>query len=507
MGSVAHDFPARVQPDGRIYRRSGKGDQDGWTDNPDYAHPDYFADGAPAPIPAAQRPAGATKPSPAVSAPMRGATDAEKHAADEARDTSGASPWERGEPDLLTAVARFEHNNHITPDLDCAICQQPTQENPVSATAINADFEIEPRTTEWMGYPLPPETPRAKSEYNGWGWYKLPHPDTGRPSAFPRATTIAKTLADREGLAKWNRRQVVGAVLDLAERSGCGQGGEIVGPPHLENTADGLLHALRDAYENATKVSQIDAVIELIDNCMGGAEAREFGECIHAWLEALAAGTVLLRDVPDLARPHVDAFMGVLARHGLIVMPQYVERVVINDQAEETVVGKIDCILKSVSTGELILGDIKTTMAESIQYGWLEWAVQVGGVYGWATKMLSIDGKSWEPMPEVAEDYAVVLSIPNDHPESSAAITINKEWSAYALIDSVKTRVTRKTAKVEVPKFALPSPTRESLRYVEARQALSAIASHGDGQAVYDTYQDVWDDDLTDFATTVAELL
>lgn len=375
-------------------------------------------------------------------------------------------------------------------------------------TAIDDSGEFVGRTTEWMGYPLPPQVPRAPSVYGAYNWYKLPHPETGRPTGYPRATTVAKTLEDMQGLEKWRRRETVRAVVDLlnivTEHGNDAPAGVVPG-----YTAGQLVDDLVQAYATATKVTQIDAAVEKLYDMMGGAEAREFGECVHAWLEALAAGIVLLRDVPDMVRPHVDAFHKVLARFGLIVVPQYVERTVLNanEELEEHVAGKLDCILRSVATGELILGDIKTTKTDSIQYNWLAWAVQVGGVYGWATHMLTIDGKGWEPMPDVVEDYAVIISVPSDHPESATALTINKEWGGHRLIESVELRGVRKQAKTEVPKFTIPSPTRASLRYVEARQALLAITTADEGQAVYEAYEDVWDDDLGEFAGAISELL
>lgn len=449
---VAHNFPARQQPDGRIYRRTGPAEQDGWTDNPDLAHPSYFAPDAPAVI--------------------------------------------------LTVPAAPDRTNTAP-----AVPAHPTTEEN-DMTAIDDNGDLMGRTTEWMGYPLPPLVPRAPSVYGQWGYYKLPHPETGRPTLFPRATTVAKVLEDMQGLEKWRRRETVRAVVDLIKLIDT-EGKDAAAGVVPGYTASELLTNLVKAYETATNVGQIDSAVEKLTDMMGGAEAREFGECVHAWLEALAAGIVLLRDVPPMVRPHVDAFHRVLARHGLIVVPQYVERTVLNANEElpEHVAGKLDCILRSISTGELILGDIKTTKTDSIQYNWLSWAVQVGGVYGWATHMLAVDGLGWEDMPEVVEDYAVIISVPSDHPESAAALTINKEWGGYRLIESIELRGVRKEAKVEVPRHAIPAPTRASLRYVEARQALSAITTADEGQAVYETYQDVWDDDLGEFAEQIAELI
>lgn len=368
-------------------------------------------------------------------------------------------------------------------------------------TMLTEDFEIAPRFTEWMRYPLPPETPRPRDDFNGWGWYKLPAPLTGLASAFPRATTIAKVLDDEYNLSRWARRETALRIKALAQM-----------PPdtqlieHFDTTAADALSAIEQALETG-KVTKLDAVLDTVDNLMGGAAARELGECVHAWLEALHMGIVLMRDVPDLVRPHVIHARKVLAHRGLVVLSEYCERTVMNDLGEETVCGKLDAIGKSITTGELILLDIKTSKLDNLQYSWLSFGVQVGGCYGWATKMLGLDGKTWEPMPDIRKDFAVVLHVPSDQPERASAITIDMWWGGEVMAESLATRRRRKEAKVEVPKHALPVPSKAALRYVAARQALSDITSLDEGQAVYEAYEDVWDDDLGEFAATVAELL
>ncbi|AXN53321.1 hypothetical protein PBI_THONKO_49 [Mycobacterium phage Thonko] len=447
MTSVAHLFPARRQPDGRVYRRPVDHDGklgDGWTDSTEHAHPDYFAPDAPEPLET-------------VAVSVKSCTVEDTDAVGTLTNTSAPNTNTEGH---MTAL----------PDVDTT------------------------RRTEFAGYPLPPAPHRPGVEFNGRQQYRLPSPTTGRPTAFSRATTVAKTLDDQSGLEKWRRRMIVARVLDLFDRAEDG-----------DEQARKLLNGLRDTYRTATKVTPIDEALDYIDNSMGGADARELGTCVHAWAEALDCGLVLLRDVPEVVRPHIDAYRAVLARFGLVAVPEYVERVVLNDQGEESVAGQIDRIFRVVATGELVLGDVKTST--SLDYSWLPFGVQVGGVYGWATKMLGLDGKTWEPMPEIRRDFAILMHIPSDQPERAQAITINLWWGGEVLVESIAARQRRREAKVEVPKFAIPSPTDPALRYAAARLALSAITSDADGQAVYEEYQDVWDDDLTDFATSVAGLL
>lgn len=468
--SVAHQFPARTQPDGRVYRRGRDHDgrlADGWTDNPAHSHGDYFLPGAPAPLPAT-----APNAAPAVSVPPDTVNDAQNAAQADSTTTSEETPM----------------------------------------TALTDDFDIAPRETEYEGFPLPPETPRPESKFNGWGWYKLPDPDTGLPSAFPRATTVAKALADLEGLAKWGRRETVARILELTAMAP-----DTRLSPRFETTADSALKALHDAMAS-DKATAPDAVLDMIDNLMGGAAARELGECVHAWLEALDMGIVLLRDVPDIVRPHVDAYRRVIAHRGLVPVPEFVERTCLNRQCNmlpdddgeptrpgESVAGKIDRIYRIVTTGELVLGDVKTS--KDLQYSWLEFGVQVGGVYGWAEWVLSLDGTKWEPMPELRDDIAILMHVPSNAPAQAAAITINKWWGGAALLASVENRMRRKEAKVEVPKHAIPVPSEAAIRYATARNELSAIESLDQGQAVYESFEDVWDDALDEHATRVAALL
>ncbi|AYP70038.1 exonuclease [Mycobacterium phage CRB2] len=445
--TVAEMYPARRQPDGTVWYRSGKGAQDGWSPNIEQADPSYRAPGAPAPLPAGSAPPGAPISPPAVSAPPE------------------ANP-------------------------------QPQESN---MTALTDDFEPAPRATQWERLPLPPEPERPTSKFNGWGWYQLPAPTTGMTTGFPRATTIADTLDETYGLSRWKRRETAKRVLELARIDP----DQVIHQP-TGTTAGEAMAALEKALA-APKVTELDNTLDVIDNLMGGAYSRELGECAHAWLGAIHAGAVLLRDVPEVVRPHVEAGMRVLAHRGIVVLPEYTERTILNDQGEETVAGKIDGIGRLVETGELVLLDVKTN--KDLQYSWLSYGVQVGGVYGWATKILANDGKSWEDFPEVRRDFAVLLHLPSDQPERAAAITIDMLWGAETMVASLETRRRRKEAKTEVPKHAIPVPSEDTIRYATAFAELSAIESLEQGQAVYESYQDVWDDALGEHAERLAALL
>ncbi|QDF17576.1 exonuclease [Gordonia phage Yago84] len=386
---------------------------------------------------------------------------------------------------------------------------QPEEDPPMTVLTDEGDVAVEPRRTPTMGYELPPPTPRAEAAYDGWGRYKLPSPTTGRPTGFTRATTVADTLDDTYNLNRWKRRETAKRIIALADEVDVA---EIAGVDIADND---LLVALRQAVADDDK-SKLDAALDAIDNAMGGRDAAELGTAVHAWVEAIDLGLVTLPQVPEMFQPYVVAYLDVLARHGLVAVPDYCERIVLNDRGEETIVGTLDRIYLCVATGELILGDVKTS--KTLEYSYLSYAVQLA-VYGYATRMLSVDGKTWGPMPPMKgltdEDmenevrpYGVIIHVPSDQPERSSAVTMDLWFGAETMVTALETRRRRKQAKSQVPYVhALPAATRESLRYVEARQAMMKLSSSAELEQVWESYQDIWDDDLTALGEQLAQVL
>jgi hypothetical protein len=365
----------------------------------------------------------------------------------------------------------------------------------------------EQRFTQWSRYPLPPAPPRFTVVYDGYGRYKLPSPSTGRPTAFSRATTIADTLDETYNLNRWKRRNAVKAIFTALAMTEI-PAAQAASPDAFDVPGDkSLVDVFADARE-AIRIEDdraLDVAIDLLDNMTGGRDAAELGEAVHAWLEAVDVGTVLPADVPDMFKPYVAAYRDALRRAGLIALQQYVERVVLNDRGEETIAGTIDRIFQVVTTGELIMGDVKTS--KTLEYGWLTYSVQVGGVYGFATKMMAVDGSGWEPMPEIGQEYAIILHIPSDQPERSAAVTIDMWFGGETMITSLETRRRRKAAPKAVPfVHEIPVPSKAALRYVEARDALLDISYVGDLPDIWEQYEDVWDDSLTELGNHIAEL-
>jgi len=299
-------------------------------------------------------------------------------------------------------------------------------------------------------------------------------------------------LDDSYHLTRWKIRTQVAAVLKMQKRAEAG-----------DTAAAELLDQMYELVADGNG-NKVNGVLDKMDVMCGGRDAAELGTAVHAWLEAIDIGTVVASEVPDQFQPYLVNYQAVLAKHGLVAVPEYVERVVLNERGEQTVAGTLDRIYRIQSTGELVLGDVKTS--KTLEFGWLNYATQFA-VYGYATKMLKMDATGWEPMPKINQEYAICLHVPSDTPEQASAVTFDLWFGGEAMKTALEARRRRSEAKTRVPyKHAIPVPTREALRYVEARQALQNISHPDQLSAVWERYSDVWDTELTQFGEQVAKL-
>lgn len=367
-------------------------------------------------------------------------------------------------------------------------------------TEITMDGQVvaQQRTTPTRHYPLPPEPPRFQPEWNRYQQYLLPSPTTGRPTAFVRASTLARVMDDRYNLELWIQRKLVSAVITAS-------GLVDMHPDNLNDEGRELAAAYRMLLNTSAEDQKYNRVVDRIDDLTGGKDAQELGTAVHAWLEAVDIGQVRPADVPEQFQPYLAAYRRELQRNGLEPVTAYVERIVLNSTGVETVVGTIDRIYRIVATGELVMGDVKTS--KSLEYRWLEYGVQVGGCYAGANLMLSIDGIRWEAMPEINRDYAVLVHVPSDQPERASVVTLATAFCQQAYHQALVVRDLRRRAKQEIPfVHALPARTPDVARYLEARHAIQDISDPAELGGVWEQYQDVWTDDLTDLGNTIAGL-
>ena len=366
------------------------------------------------------------------------------------------------------------------------------------------------RFTNFMRYPLPPFRNREGIELVR-GRYMLPSPTTGKLTAYSRATKIAGTVSDDGFLGDWKIREQVFAILRAKEiRDTLFSGGDTAADGYTDNElAMGASYSQFEVAVSSGTNRDVNSVLELIHDLSGGADARELGSAVHDWLAELDMGNVLVHQLPDFMQPYAAAYQKCLAEAGLVAVPEYVERVIFNDRGRESIAGRIDRIYRCVDTGKLFLGDLKTSKSSSMDLNGvlLEYAVQFS-VYGYATRMLSIDGEQrWEDMPAVDQETCVVLHVPRDEPERASVVPFDMWAGGEALITAMEVRAHRREVPKKVRAHSLRVPSEESVRLVEARHALLNIKDRTDASSVFEKYEDVWTDELTQLGASCIELL
>lgn len=374
--------------------------------------------------------------------------------------------------------------------------------------SLDGEIAARVRETEWSKYPLPPALPgRFKPEYNRYGQYQLPHPSTGRPSAFSRATTIASTLDETYNLDMWIQRQLIKSVMEGVRLQMDLQSGGRTPTPEEQQ----LHEAMTTLWSTDPATQKFNQAADVVNNLQGGRDASEFGTAVHAWLEAIDCGIVRPDQVPEIFREHVEAYRAVLKRHALLPVPEYTERIVCNDnngpdgQAGETITGTLDRLFRIVSTGDLVLGDVKTSKANSLEWGALDFAIQLA-IYRYANHMLKLDGSGWEPMPQLTSDTAYLMHIPSDDPQRSACVALNVGFGHEALKVAVYVRDLRRRAKREGLTGVIPVPTPDAVAWAEARHAIQDISHPDDLPKVWEEFQSVWTEELTELGQQIAGL-
>lgn len=227
-----------------------------------------------------------------------------------------------------------------------------------------------------------------------WGRYKLPGPD-GEEKSWTRATTFAATLAEQYALRIWEQRQVV---WGLARR------------PDLITMASTI-----------SGPEDKKALGEIVDEAhiAGGTKAKaNRGTAIHRACQAAERGAY--DEVPEELRPHVSKYFTAMREGGLTILPEYVERTGIVNQYDTA--GTFDNLVRCPD-GKIRVSDKKTGRMD---YSDTEFAVQLA-VYAHFDALFNYDTGRYEPMPEVATDYAILTHI---DPETGDCelMRINIEW-------------------------------------------------------------------------------
>jgi hypothetical protein len=216
------------------------------------------------------------------------------------------------------------------------------------------------------------------------GRYILPSLDgTVAAGHWSRASTVASTLDDQTGLTSWKLRTAL---------SGIAQRPDLVA---LAASAYGDKAVLDEVAEKAHIVANGDASANL-------------GTALHA---ALVHATKHPEQAPEDFAPtfagEIRAAAVALSAAGLRILPQWAERVVLNEA--DNVAGTVDHLAEYVDgSGPVVMLDIKTG---KLDYSGLKFSIQLASYCG-ATHARNFTDNTWEPLPAIRRDYALILHVP-----------------------------------------------------------------------------------------------
>ena len=253
-----------------------------------------------------------------------------------------------------------------------------------------------------------------------WGRYKLPGPD-GQDKSWTRATTLAATIAEQYALRIWEQRMVV---WGLSRR------------PDLLTMASTI-----------SGPEDKKALGEIVDEAhiAAGTKAKaNRGTSIHRACQAAERGA--FHEVPDELRPHVAKYFAAMKAGGLEILPEYVERTVIVSAYDTA--GTFDNLVRCPD-GKIRVADKKTGRMD---YSDVEFAVQMS-LYANADAMFSYDTGRYEPLPEIAKDYAILAHIDPETGDCELQ-RINIEWGWVWARTCAEVMAIRKTRHIITPYIA-----------------------------------------------------
>lgn len=271
-----------------------------------------------------------------------------------------------------------------------------------------------------------------------WGRYLLPHPKSGREMGWTRATTFAKTISDTYTLNMWGRRM---SIKGLTMRE------------------DLYMLAAATSLDDRDTLNKI---AEQAAEHAGSKVGASLGTALHAFTEQHDKGEPVT--APARYRPHVAVYAAALAEHGVEVVPEMIERIVIC--SKYGVAGTFDrifrvvrdCVIElpdvepfTLTAGTCIIGDLKT--GRDLSYGWGEIAVQLA-LYANADFMWNRDTESYEPLPELDKRVAMVAHLPATTEAAVCTmfdVNIAKGWTATKLCAA--TREWRKERGLAIPRL------------------------------------------------------
>ena len=277
--------------------------------------------------------------------------------------------------------------------------------------------------------PDPPQTPgKWQPQYSrDFKSYVVPGLDGIRQTdTLTRATSHAKMLGDDTKLGDWRLQTTV---MGLARS-----------PELLDNISLDGAELFSELDFSAKRA--LASVARKAARRVGADDGSDFGTKLHGYLQAILEGTVTLDEVPEILQPYLAVVFEAMRRHGLNFVAGMCERTVFIPATG--MVGTFDFMVMDAD-GVLMIGDLKTS--NSIDYSWLSIGVQLAQ-YAGSTLILSWDGSSWSPMPEVSQVVAKVLSVPKDETVPSCRVyTVNLALGAEMMEMASRVKAVQESAR------------------------------------------------------------
>lgn len=280
-----------------------------------------------------------------------------------------------------------------------------------------------------------------------FGRYLLPDPVTGRRRAYTRTTTLAKCLADTSALERWKQRMVATGIQRKPE----------------------LLHQVQ-AYADDRRA--LDEVCEQALQAAGAGDAAQAGTDLHSITEQVDLGALALGDVPDEARADVRAYVFALEKAGVEVIPDYVERLVVNTVVD--VAGTFDRILR-LKDGRLVIADLKT--GKDLSYGWGDIAIQLA-VYRNAAGMYDPETDGYADMPDLDPNIGLVMHLPIGQGRCTLyEVDIAAGWDHAQIAQTVRTWRGRKDLATPVLEYDGSTVLLDAIARATSVEALTELWS------------------------------
>lgn len=337
-----------------------------------------------------------------------------------------------------------------------------------------------------------------------FGRYLIPHPDTGKETAWTRSTTFAKSISDTYALSQWGLRM---ALLGATVR------------PDIVKRAHGK-HVKADK-------ALLDELTADLKNAAGDKVAANLGTAMHSFTEMADRAwhspdgpRSILDQVPEDCREMVETYIRLLEETGLEPVPHLIEFTTVVKQYG--VAGTSDNCYKvtkpltlkigrgevQLSPGEYVIGDKKT--GKDLDYGWQEIAIQLA-TYAQGLNTAGVwdrQDEVWHPDPlsrfdkpgtKVRLDAGIVIHLPVDREAEKQpavyGVDLESGWNAAVLCERV--RAWRKVRKLASPVMvseaetfapARPEPTvttRTNVRPPSLMDKARAVTSRGEASAVW----------------------